>query len=218
MIEVEYTLDHPILRETLQSGVSVTLNWESSQTGPNDERRMIAWLESDDFDAVERAIRDDPSVENPVVLTDLGDRRLYRFDLAEVGKESSIMPILADVGGVHQELTADAEGWRNRTRFPDRESFERLRRFCSDNDIPFRFERLWQQSDRDGGRPSAVTEAQHETLLAAVESGYLDVPRKCSLAELGAELGISQSAASERFRRGTKRLVESTLGSEGDEA
>ncbi|WP_256527528.1 helix-turn-helix domain-containing protein [Natrinema marinum] len=46
---------------------------------------------------------------------------------------------------------------------------------------------------------------------AAVETGYLDIPRSCSLAELGDRFDISPNAAFERFRRGVKALVENTV-------
>ncbi|WP_380681753.1 helix-turn-helix domain-containing protein [Salinigranum sp. GCM10025319] len=60
----------------------------------------------------------------------------------------------------------------------------------------------------------ALTEAQRETLIEASESGYLEVPRACSLAELGDRLEISDSSASERFRRGVNQLVRQTILSE----
>lgn len=211
MILAEYTLDHPILRETLRSGRADEVVWESSHTGPDGEQRFIAWVESDDFGAFESAAGEDPTVRNPTVLTEAGGRRLYRFELAGAGEVTSLMPVLMGVGGVHQHLVGTAEGWRNRTRFPDRAAFERVYRFCRDNDIGFRFERIWEHGaggEAVGGR---LTDGQREILRAAVECGYLDVPRGCSLAELGERVGISESAASERFRRAAKALVEGTL-------
>lgn len=211
MIIAEYTLDHVILRETLERAPSTTVTWEESHTDSDGQRRFIAWVESDDFDAVDRGLRADPSVADPEVLTEPAGRRLYRFDLTGDAEETDIMPLLMEVGGVHRELVATSDGWRNRTQFPDREAFERIYRFCHDHDIPFTFHRIWGQMDRYGDGPTELTDAQRDVLLEAVESGYLDIPRRCSLAELGAELDISESAASERFRRATKNLVRQTL-------
>lgn len=211
MIIAEYTLDHVILRETLEQAPSTTITWEESHTGPAGQRRFIAWVESDDFEAVDRGLRADPSVANPEVLTEPAGRRLYRFDLTGAAAKTDIMPILMEVGGVHRELVATSDGWRNRTQFPDRQAFERVYRFCRDHDIPFTIHRIWEQMDRYGVEPTELTDAQRDVLLAAVESGYLDIPRRCSLAELGATLDISESAASERFRRATKNLVNQML-------
>lgn len=211
MIIAEYTLDHIILRETLRQAPSTRVNWEESHTGPNGQRQFIAWVDSDDFGAFDRGIESDPSVTNPVVHTEIDDRRLYRFDLTENAEETDLMPLLMEIGGVQRHLIRTDNGWLNRTQFPDREAFERVHRFCRDNDISFTFHRVWEERDRYGDDPFYLTEAQREVLTAAVESGYLNIPRQCSLAELGAEIGISQSAASERFRRGTKNLIQETL-------
>jgi len=208
IIIAEYTLDHVILRETLENAPSTTVTWEESYTGPAGQRCFVAWIESDDFDAVDRGVRADPSVTSPVVLTELSDRRLYRLDLTEEVEGSDIMPRLMEVGGVHRELLATDDGWRNRTQFPDRAALRQIYRFCRDNDIPFELHRIW---DCRGGDSTELTDAQREILLGAVESGYLDIPRRCSLAELGAELDISESAASERFRRGVKAIIRQTI-------
>lgn len=211
MIIAEYTLDHPILRELLRTVRGIELTWEDSYTTPDGRMQMIIWIRSDDDESVEPTMRDDPTVSDPTLLTEVADRRLYRVELVNEGRETSIMPVVVEVGGVHQELVATRDGWRNRTRFPNREAFERVYRFCRDNDIAVTFESLYEPSERYGEESAHLTDAQRETLLAAVESGYLEIPRECSLAELGERLGISQSAASERFRRAVKRLVEETI-------
>lgn len=211
MIIAEYTLDHIILQETLRQAPSTTVTWEESHTGPNGQRQFIAWVDTDDFGAFDHGIESDPSVTNPMVHTAIGNRRLYRFDLTENAEETDIMPLLMEVGGVHRRLVATSDGWLNRTQFPDRDAFERIHQFCRDQDIPFTFHRIWEEHDRYVSHSPRLTEAQQEVLTAAVESGYLDIPRQCSLADLGATIGISQSAASERFRRGTKNLIQDVL-------
>ena len=211
MIIAEYTLDHPVLRETLRFVPGLELAWEDSYAGPDGQMRVIAWLDCDDFDAADAAIDADPTVANPAVLTEAGGRRLYRFDLVGDGAATSIMPMVVEVGGVHQELTATAEGWRNRTRFPDRTAFEQVYRFCRDHGIDFTFNRIFDRSELMGPETPDLSDAQLETLIEAVESGYLDIPRGASLEALGERLGISDSAASERFRRAVKNLIRQTV-------
>lgn len=211
MIVAEYTLDHPILRHALDRVPGIGVTWEDSHAAPDGQRQFVAWIESDDFAAVDAALRDDPSVANPEVLAEPAGRRLYRLDLAGEGRETDIMPLLVEVGGVHQRLVATGEGWRNRTRFPDREAFERIHRFCRDHDVGFTFHRIWEPSGRYATDGPGLTEPQREILLAAVECGYLDIPRRSSLAELGDRIGVSESAASERFRRAVNALVRETV-------
>ena len=211
MIIAEYTLDHVILRGTLERDQSATVTWEESHTGPTGERRFLAWVESDDYDAFEDGLRADPSITAPEILTEPAGRRLYRFDLTAEAEATDIMPLLMEVGGVHRQLVGTSDGWRNRTQFPSREAFERLHQFCTENGIAFTFHRIWEQRDRHVTGPTTLTEEQREILRAAVENGYLEIPRRCSLAELGSALDISESAASERFRRAAKNLVTRTL-------
>lgn len=211
MIIAEYTLDHPVLRQTLQRAPGVELTWQDSYRGPDGVIRMIAWIECGDFDAFDAAVDDDPTVANPTVRTEAGGRRLYSLDLVGEGAETSIMPVLVEAGGVQQAVTATAEGWRNRSLLPDREAFEQVYRFCLDNGIDFTFDRLYERSELVGPEVPDLSEAQLETLIEAVDSGYLDIPRGASLEALGERLGVSESAASERFRRAVKKLVQQTV-------
>lgn len=216
MIIAEYTLDHPFLRETLQRVPELEVTWEDSYIDPDGRLLIIAWVDCEDFDALDVALADDSTVEEPTVLTEAGGRRLYRFELVGAGAESSIMSSVFDVGGMQLEITATSEGWRNRTRYPSRDAFERVYRFCLERDIDFQFHSIYEPAERLGHDHLPLSDAQRETLIEAVDSGYLDIPRGSSLEELGDRLGISESAASERFRRGVKALVEATIHQAGE--
>lgn len=211
MIIADFTLDHPILRETLAQCPDIELTWEQTYSNPDGSRQLVAWLSVDDFDALDAVLRDDPSVANPTVVTELRGRRLYRLDLADRSLETTIMPVLAEVGAVHERLTASGAGWHNRVRFPNRDGFERLHRFCHDHGIDFTLNRLYERSERFDEGALELTRIQRETLVAAAESGYLEIPRACTLEELADRLGVSQSAASERFRRSVARLIDGTV-------
>lgn len=212
MILAEFTLDHPLLRETLGRFPDVELTWERSYATPDGTMQTIVWVTGDDFGAFEVAMDRDRSVANPTAITQVGDRRLYRIDMVGEGREMSIMPLLMDTGAVHEGLTATAEGWQNRVRFPDRAAIERVHRFCRDNGVGFTLDRLFELTEVSSGETLELTPAQRETLVTALEAGYLEIPRASTLAELGTLLGISESAASERFRRSVARLIEQTVG------
>ncbi|WP_255167496.1 helix-turn-helix domain-containing protein [Natrononativus amylolyticus] len=211
MIIAEYTLDHPILRQTLRDVPGLEVRWEDSYADSDGRMRMLAWFDCDDVEAAAAALEADSTVAQPTVLAEAGGRRLYRFELVGEGAQSSIMPVLVEGGGVHQELVGTRDGWRNRTRFPDREAFERVFQFCQTNEIGFTFDRIYELSNWPEASATGLSDAQLETLVEAVRCGYLDIPRRSSLAELGELLGISESAASERFRRGVKTLIQETV-------
>lgn len=211
MIIAEYTIDHPFLRQTFERVPDVELAWEDSYTDPEGRMRLIAWVDCEDYEAFDAAVADDPTASDPTTLTEAGSRRLYRFDLEGEGADASLMPLLMEVGAVQLDAVATGDGWRNRARFPSHEAFERVYRFCVDHDIDFEFEKIYERSTLGAKGGPELSAPQRETLLEAVESGYLDIPRRSSLDDLADRLGVSQSAASERFRRGVKKLVEETL-------
>lgn len=208
MIIAEFTIDHPILREPLNTVPDITMEWGQTYEQPDGSTQILVWITSDDFTAVETAIESDPGVTSPTVLTDLGDRRLYQVGFAPRSYETDLLPQLVAVGGLLQTAIGTNDGWKLRVRFPNREAFERIYQFCRDHDLDFTFHRIFERGTRSQGDGPMLTDAQQEILFEAVDSGYLAIPRECSLAELGARLGISQTAASERFRRAVRNLIE----------
>ncbi|USZ67237.1 helix-turn-helix domain-containing protein [Halorussus salilacus] len=54
---------------------------------------------------------------------------------------------------------------------------------------------------------SLLTDRQRELLSAAVERGYYDTPRECSLTELAEEAGVAKSTASETLHRVEEKII-----------
>ncbi|WP_128906054.1 helix-turn-helix domain-containing protein [Halorubrum amylolyticum] len=53
----------------------------------------------------------------------------------------------------------------------------------------------------------SLTERQRELLFEAVDHGYYDVPRTCTLTELAGEVGIAKSTCSEALQRVERTIV-----------
>jgi len=66
----------------------------------------------------------------------------------------------------------------------------------------------------ESGHEAVLTDIQRETLTAALEAGYFAVPRTATLQDLADEFGVSDTAISQRIRRGVARLLTTEL-SEG---
>jgi predicted DNA binding protein len=211
MILVEFRLDHPILRRAMDRVPEMELTWERSDAIDESRVRLLVWAEGGDFDAFERAMEDDPTVETPSRVIRVGDRRLYQTELAGEGLAASIYPLLVEEGGVIEKLTATTDGWEFRVAFGSRASFDRFYAFCRERDIGFEFHRLYEARDGADSPGYGLTERQRETLVGAVDLGYFEIPRDCTLAELGLHLGVSETAASERIRRAMKTLVVQTV-------
>lgn len=56
-----------------------------------------------------------------------------------------------------------------------------------------------------------LTERQQEVVVAAVEHGYYETPRRCSLTELADEIGVAKSTCSGTLQRAEAALVEHFL-------
>jgi len=101
--------------------------------------------------------------------------------------------------------------WRFRLRSPDREGVAALQRYCAENDIDLRLDRINDLNEVEIGERYGLTDDQRRTIVRAFEEGYFDDPRGTTLEELGTEFDISSRAVSKRLRRGLRNLVDATL-------
>jgi predicted DNA binding protein len=69
--------------------------------------------------------------------------------------------------------------------------------------VPFTLDRLRQRVD-DG---SLLTDRQAAVLQTAVERGYYDTPRECTLTELADALGVAKSTCSETLHRAEETVI-----------
>lgn len=59
-----------------------------------------------------------------------------------------------------------------------------------------------------------LTESQAEILSEAIEAGYYESPRACSLTELAEEIGLASSTVSETLHRAESKIVKKYAGDE----
>jgi len=57
------------------------------------------------------------------------------------------------------------------------------------------------------GEEQLLTERQRRIVTAAIEAGYYDTPRDCSLTELASKLDIAKSTASETLHRAEEKII-----------
>jgi predicted DNA binding protein len=70
--------------------------------------------------------------------------------------------------------------------------------------IPFEVEEI---RERVESQSSPLTDRQWRLVEAAVDRGYYDTPRECTLTELAAEVDIAKSTCSETLHRAEERIV-----------
>ncbi|MFC5973186.1 helix-turn-helix domain-containing protein [Halomarina salina] len=214
---VEFTVQQPTLLQTLREVPSSRIIWEQKDTTENDEELLLFWAESDDFDAFESALYDDPTVTAPRRLTEFSDRRLYQVEHVGEGRAQSVYSSMVEVGGIVQQATATREGWRVQALFPDNDALTHFHDACSEYDLGFTLRRKYEEADDHHESDSyGLTEKQRKMLRHAVDEGYYEVPRATDLDTLAEDLDISHQAASERLRRAVDLLVRHSIAPEDE--
>lgn len=81
-------------------------------------------------------------------------------------------------------------------------------------DIAFTIEYIRDYAGRDG----QLTQKQHALVSTAVELGYYDTPRGCSLTDLAESVDLAKSTVSETLHRAEGTIIKSFVGAETSES
>jgi predicted DNA binding protein len=213
---VEFEIDSDVLSHALQQvpGMSVVVDQlDASDTVP---LRNLFWASGGEFEAFETALAADPTISTYERLTETDGGRLYRVQYSDEVPEVEAYRASVELDGVVLHAENDGSGWLVRMRFPDREAIAAFCERCWTAGFDLRIRAVYDQREGTPEKWFGLTDAQHETLLTALRSGYFSIPRGASLEDVADELGVSSQAASERLRRGMKTLVRGTLADADD--
>lgn len=169
----------------------------------------FVWVTTDDFEAFEAALVEDPSVETFSMLTELEDERLYRMNWVQ--EVELMVQFLLDERSAVVSARTDGGSWRLRVMCPDRDSLSRTYECCEENGLSLTIDSIYELDEERS--EFGLTRSQYETLRLAKRLGYYDVPRTVTLTELANELDISHQALSERLRRAHANLIDRTISS-----
>lgn len=168
------------------------------------------WIENESIEAIEAAIDADPNIEAVEVVDEVDAEALVRVDWQ--ASPDGFLTTLAETDAVLLDGVGSDTSWEFQLRFAEHEDMATFYRRCTDRGISVRLDRVHDPTvPGDLGLDFSLTETQRETLLAANETGYFEVPRESTLVELAEDLGVSDTAASQRLRRGMATLVDATL-------
>lgn len=167
------------------------------------------WVKTPDITDVEAALEGSPIVNDAKIVDTVGDEALFRVAWSE------------DVDGVIETIkTTDCvilggrghgDHWTFQLRFPQYDHLSTFYRSVVDKGISMELESVHDPIDQSGPPGVSLTDDQRDALVMALEKGYFAVPRGITLVELAEDLGISDSAVSQRIRRGLTRLLSSGL-------
>lgn len=166
------------------------------------------WVESDAVESVEAALRETTDLAAFDVTERLDGEVLIRAEWER--RPGEISDAVADHGGVVLEASGEAGRWQLLLRFPDRASLAGCYEKCHESEMTFDLLSV-HDTGRSNDGPADLTDPQREALQAAAKMGYFEVPRRATLTDLAAELGVSDSAVSQRLRRGIGTVVTESL-------
>lgn len=171
----------------------------------------FVWVTTDDFEAFETAVDEDPSVESCSQLAGCTDEQLYRMDWV-ADAELAIHLLIEKNAAITTAQTA-GESWEFQVMCPEHDTLSAVYDFCEENGLELTVDSIYELDGKDGSA-HGLSESQHTSLMKAKEMGYYDVPRGISLTELADELDVSHQALSEKLRRGHSNLIDRALSSE----
>ncbi len=163
-----------------------------------------------DVETVETVAMEDPYVED-IQQVDNGDdeRVLYRVEW--ISKLGGFIEALVEASGTVLEAEGSDDGWFFRIRFVDADSLSAFYRACTRQEIEVDLVGVHRPIDTECAGRYGLTPEQRETVVQAFESGYFAVPRGITLGELSERSSISDSAVSQRLRRGLSSLISTTI-------
>lgn len=167
------------------------------------------WVSGDHADAVETTLLSSDVIEEVAVVDESGSEVLFRVAWSD--EVDGLFGLVRDADAALLAAEGLGDEWEFRFRFPDRDALSGFYRSCVEKDLTVELEEVKGSFEPTGPEGFGVTEPQREVLLTGLEEGYFDVPRGINLTELADRLGVSDTAASQRIRRGMKSLLTATL-------
>lgn len=168
------------------------------------------WASNDALGEIESALRAEADISSFTIVDRLDDEALVRVEWDE--SVDGFLAVLARTNASILDGEGEADTWRFQLRFDDQDELTAFYRECADRGVAVTLESVHTPGTSDEFGPDVdLTDTQRETLLLALERGYFDVPRRVNFVELADELGVSDTAVSQRLRRGTETLLAAVL-------
>jgi predicted DNA binding protein len=167
------------------------------------------WVSDCDLAAFERAVDEDPSIQNVRRLDTFEDAALFSGEWTE--QTEAILFVYREVNAVILEATGRRDGWSLRVRFENYHSLQDFNEYCQANGIEFELKQLFDETEGHQGSQFGLTEKQADALTTAWRAGYFETPRRATLDDVADELGIAKQSAAQLLRRAHHRLVGNAL-------
>ena len=160
----------------------------------------------DDVAAVVRTIRERSTVEDVAVIRDTDNEAVVRLTWDETLPD--LLECIRESEGTTLSATAQNDDWTFELRFTSEEAASRFYTRYDDTAYPITIHRMSPQGNTRQITEDRLTAEQRAALSRAVEAGYFKIPRQITLTGLARELDISDTAVSQRLRRGLTTVLQ----------
>lgn len=167
------------------------------------------WLRGARSEGLVEAFGDHPGVRRLELVDEVGDENLLRVEWDP--ETESILDAIFETPVTLLSAVGTADEWRFEIRGEDTDVIGEFQASCRGYGVPCELVSLHTLSPMRSGGEYGLTEKQREALVLAYEEGFYDAPREVTLDQLAGELGITGQSLGSRLRRGTHRLIGSTL-------
>jgi predicted DNA binding protein len=199
------------LADTLQNVSETQVSVDNLDATQQIPLRAIVWVDTTDHEKFEFELVEDPTVESYEQLTSANGRYRYSIEYDHDALDIQLYRTLVEnEATVYYAARGPGDsGWLVHYTFPDRKRFAAFETTCTDLGVELDINTVAASSEpvTSPSISNKLTENQREAVLTALQGGYFQIPREMTLSDLGTELGITRQAASERLRRGNRRLI-----------
>ena len=170
------------------------------------------WAPASARDATVESLEDEPAVATAEIVDETDEHVLIKVTWN--GRVNGVLESIREHDAIVTSAVGTDAQWTFRLRFPSYEDLSAFYTNCVDQGISMELVQLHETVSPGSTRQFGLTTAQRELIAAAYRAGYFDVPRRTTLVELGEQLEISDSAVSQRLRRGLAALIGSTIAAD----
>lgn len=211
IVEFAVPITRFALSKTLTTVPDATLELGRVIAETPESLTVYVWARAPDFEVLEAAFEEDPSVASFTVSSETTDERCYQMTWNE--PIDLLVHIMTEQQGTIIHAASSPTGWALRVSFPERDALaqaQELKELAQQNEFSLDIRRIYQTDEYRRAQPK-LTDHQQEALVRAFKAGYFKVPKEVTLTELAEAQGVSHQAMSERIRRGVHHLIEQTF-------
>lgn len=173
------------------------------------------WIRGVSVGDVAEALAEAPSAGD-LELVDALDSRGWLYRATWDGADDGLVGALVQAPVTLLSATCRDATWQFQLRVEDHAAVAAFERTCVDRGVPITVTRVGSLASASTDELDAhLTDPQFEALSLAFERGYFDDPRRVTLSELAAELGITRQSFPGRLRRGHRNLLATLFGTTG---